>query len=133
MIKEIVMSVKNGFLLIALSLLIFASSCSSPSSEQNTSSRTLSASSTVSSVSVSSFNRHDYDWVSTDDSTCFSEIGYDYSKERLAVTFRDSGKTYVYHDVPESVWDDLYAADSRGGFYNSYIKGQYVSERIDND
>lgn len=75
----------------------------------------------------------DFDWVSTDDSTCFSAIGYDYAEERLAVTFRDSGKTYIYHDVPESVWDDLYSAKSRGGFYNSDIKGKYTSERIDKD
>lgn len=75
----------------------------------------------------------DFDWVSTYDSTCFSEIGYDYSANRLAVTFRDSGKTYIYHDVPESVWNDLVSAKSRGGFYNSDIKGQYRSERIDKD
>ena len=76
------------------------------------------------------YHADDFDWVETPESTCFEYIGYDYEDEYLCVCFRDSGAIYVYTDVPESVWDGLYAAESRGGFYNSEIKGKYPCERI---
>lgn len=123
---------KKTALQIAIVLFsISLSACSTPTSTKNILLQSNSEYSEVFEDSGTSYDWRDFDWVSTDESTCFSAIGYDYGAERLAVTFRDSGKTYIYHDVPESVWNDLYYADSRGGFYNSDIKGQYVSERID--
>lgn len=77
------------------------------------------------------FDIRDVSMMETPDSTCFSEVGYDYGEETLVVTFRDSGSTYAYYDVPESVWDDLCSASSMGGFYNSDIKGQYHCEKIE--
>ena len=65
---------------------------------------------------------------STPGSTCFSAIGY--NNGTLVVTFRESGASYAYYDVPPSVWDDLCSADSMGGFYNSDIKGQYYCEKL---
>lgn len=118
-------------LILVLFLSFCLASCSTSESTAEHVTRCESSFSEVFEDSGTSYVWWDFDWVSTDDSTCFSAIGYDYGAERLAVTFRDSGKTYIYHDVPESVWDDLYASKSRGGFYNSDIKGKYVSERID--
>lgn len=68
----------------------------------------------------------------TDESTCFSQIGYDYAKERLYVVFRNSGAYYVYLDVPEHEFEELQSATSKGGYYNQRIKGQYECVRIEN-
>lgn len=78
---------------------------------------------------VASEDYDDIRMISTPDSTCFSSIGY--KSGRLVVTFRDSGASYAYLDVPESVWSELRDADSMGGYYNSEIKGYYDCEKLD--
>ena len=65
------------------------------------------------------------------DSTCFSEVGYDSSNETLVVEFLDSGSIYAYYNVPKSEYKDLVGADSIGGYYNTSIKGQYKSQRLE--
>ena len=69
--------------------------------------------------------------VETDDSTCFCEIAYNSRRHILIVTFRDSGATYAYYDVPASVWSELRDAYSKGGYYNSDIKGHYDCEKLE--
>lgn len=64
------------------------------------------------------------------DSTCFDEIGYNYYDGTLYVRFLDSQKEYLYLYVPEEVFDELYASDSPGSYYNKEIKGQYDCERL---
>lgn len=66
----------------------------------------------------------------TPDSTAFSQVGYNVSKNLLVVTFRDSGASYAYYDVPQSVWNNLKSAKSMGGYYNSDVKGQYTCEKL---
>ena len=58
-------------------------------------------------------------------SSLATKIGYDSRHEVLAVTFRDSGITYYYYDVPESVWKGISTADSVGSYFNQYIKDSY--------
>ena len=70
----------------------------------------------------------DVPMTSTPNSSCFSKIGY--RDGTLVVTFRESGASYAYYDVPSSVWDDFCNADSMGGFYNSDIKGRYYCEKL---
>lgn len=65
------------------------------------------------------------------DSSCFESIGYDDYEEVLYVRFLDSGSVYAYYDVPYSEYDELINADSIGGYYNDYIKGQYECERLE--
>jgi hypothetical protein len=67
----------------------------------------------------------DVEMIDTPDSTCFSSIGWDASTGTLVVTFRDSGASYAYDEIPRSVWDGLRNADSMGGYYNKNIKGHY--------
>ncbi len=66
----------------------------------------------------------------TPNSSCFSNIGYDSLHNVLILTFRDSGASYLYREVPESVWNDLCAASSMGKFYNASIKGNYPDEKL---
>lgn len=79
----------------------------------------------------SSFEKYGIRMYDTDKSSCFSAIGYDYDDDILQVTFRDSGVSYQYSDVPVSVWNDLKSASSPGKYYNSDIKGNYSCTRMD--
>ena len=110
-------------------LLLLCVSCSSP---QSSALPAPAASNPISSSSASStFDPRDVEQTSTPDSSCFSAVGYDSKHQTLVVTFRDSGVSYAYSDVPHSVWSELLDAPSMGSFYNSEIKGQYPSERLD--
>lgn len=73
----------------------------------------------------SNWDAEDFEHVSTPESTCFSEIGYDYIGKELKVIFRDSGAEYTYYGVPYNTWYELRDADSKGGYYNAEIKDNY--------
>jgi len=59
-------------------------------------------------------------------STCLSEIRYDILTHQLGVTFRESGNSYEYYQVPEDEYQELVASISIGGEYNNIIKGSYL-------
>lgn len=69
--------------------------------------------------------------INTPDSTCFSEVGYDYDFECLWVRFRDSGASYVYYSFTESDWFEFIDSPSLGQYYNQYIKDNYEYNRVD--
>ena len=56
-------------------------------------------------------------------------VGYDSPSATLAVRFK-GGRTYQYFDVPERIYDDLRAAESKGGYLNRAIKGMYWYARV---
>lgn len=62
------------------------------------------------------------------ESSNLEAIGYDADLKRLTVTFKN-GRTYRYQNVEEAVFKDMLAADSKGRFFGSNIKGQYDFER----
>jgi hypothetical protein len=59
------------------------------------------------------------------DSDALSAVNYDERRRRLTATFRETGKTYLYEDVPREVYDALLAADSAGAYFNAYIRDCY--------
>lgn len=69
----------------------------------------------------------------TFDSSCFSQVGYDAGMEALFVTFRDSGKSYIYTNFSQYDWNSFSSASSLGSYYNSYIKGKYTCLLISGD
>jgi len=81
-------------------------------------------------LSPNNFDISRVEMQSTQQSTCFSEVGYDPDWAVLVVRFRDSGSVYTYSDFPQDQWDTFIAADSLGSWYNTYIKGQYDCEKI---
>ena len=81
--------------------------------------------------SLSSVDPDSIPMLSTPNSSCFSSIGYDAGSETLKVTFLESGISYLYLGFPSSEWSAFSSADSLGGYYNSYIKGNYESVRLD--
>lgn len=62
-------------------------------------------------------------------STVIRRFNYDSENARLYVTFL-SGKVYAYLNVPESVYEEMKAAFSKGKFLNEEIKGKYAFEEI---
>lgn len=71
----------------------------------------------------------EFDFITTPDSSAFSRIGYCEELWELMLTFRTTGD-YVYYAVPPEEWEGLVNADSRGGYFQQYIKGNYDYERL---
>jgi hypothetical protein len=63
-------------------------------------------------------------------STAIEQVGYDAENQDLRAKFRDSGKTYVYREVPQEVYDALLFADSLGAYFNSHIRDQFEFEEL---
>ena len=59
---------------------------------------------------------------------CLELAAYSHVLNQLFVTFRASGDTYRYFDVPYSVFLNLQIAESAGKYFNSEIKGKYKAE-----
>jgi len=60
-------------------------------------------------------------WVAVD-STTIAQIGYDSSKRELGIEFRQTGKVYVYFDVPPEEHEAFMAAESKGTYLNTVFK-----------
>ena len=66
------------------------------------------------------------------ESSALQEAAYSWLWQAAAVRFNSNpAAVYVYHDVPEDVYHQMISADSIGGYFNQYIKGQYECERFD--
>jgi hypothetical protein len=62
-------------------------------------------------------------------STTLAAAAYDDRQALLHVEFRD-GTCYQYAGVPASVFRDLLSADSKGAFFNRYIRTSYRYVRL---
>ena len=63
-------------------------------------------------------------------SSSVDAIGYDPASGKLYVRFIGSGHAYVYRGVPETVYQSLMGAESKGRFVNERIKGAYEYRRL---
>jgi hypothetical protein len=59
-------------------------------------------------------------------SSNLESIGYDAGSCELYVRYK-TGETYLYQNVPQQVFDELMAADSKGSYMNRIIKPAYRS------
>lgn len=57
-------------------------------------------------------------------------IGYDLPASVLEIEFARDENVYEYFDVPWSVYSELMEADSKGAFFNEYIKDLYAERQI---
>jgi KTSC domain-containing protein len=62
-------------------------------------------------------------------SKAVASIGYDEEAQNVHVEF-NSGRTYVYMDVPLPVWRDFETSDSKGGFVNRVLKPSYAYREV---
>lgn len=58
------------------------------------------------------------------DSTAIRAIDYDPTTRQLRVTF-PGGNTYKYYDVPRAVYETFLHAESKGLYFNGYIRDRY--------
>ncbi len=63
------------------------------------------------------------------DSTVIHSASYDEETEELTVRLR-TGRTYIYREVEERVYDELCAAESVGRYYNQRIRDDYPYSEI---
>lgn len=63
-------------------------------------------------------------WVETPESSNIARFGYDETSQVLTVEFKSSG-TYNYFDVPETVFEQMKVAPSKGEFLARNLKGIY--------
>lgn len=57
-------------------------------------------------------------------SSAIRAIGYDATTRHMKITFTE-GHTYDFCGVPESVFDGLRHASSKGRYYNDHIRDRY--------
>lgn len=107
-------------------LLMIMSACGTPSEPAGDE---VSSESEV--ETIQEFDVYDVEMIEVD-SSCFCEIGYDTNWEKLVVRFREnSDPLYVYTDVSEETYEELMSSESKGGYYNQYIKGCYDCEKYE--
>ena len=62
-------------------------------------------------------------------SSLLDKVGYDPETKTLSIQMNNSSDVYCCEDVPQSVYDNLMAADSKGAFYVKKIKRHYKGSR----
>ena len=58
-------------------------------------------------------------------SLAIEAIVYDENVRVLTARFRDSGRTVIYEDVPQEIYDCLIFADSVSGYFHDHIEGRF--------
>jgi len=56
-------------------------------------------------------------------------IAYDENARVLMARFRDSGKTVIYEDVPQEIYDGLIFAQSIGSYFQDHIEGHFPERK----
>ncbi len=61
------------------------------------------------------------------ESSVIGAVGY---TRVLEIQF-ESGRIYQYYDVPEKVYEEMLASDSKGRYFNSHIRNKYAFQEIE--
>ncbi|MFY9181977.1 MAG: KTSC domain-containing protein [Kiritimatiellia bacterium] len=69
--------------------------------------------------------------MQTVESSFLQKVGYDAATQTLAVQMVNSSDIYTYLNVPQSVYDGLMAAESKGAYYVRNIKGQFETDKVE--
>ncbi len=67
-------------------------------------------------------------WVSVD-SSVFASVAYRSDQRQLFLRFR-SGKVYRYFGFPPDQYDQLLAAESKGGYFAESVRGKFLYEEV---
>ncbi len=68
-------------------------------------------------------------WIDTPESSNVARFRYDEANQVLTVEFKNGG-AYNYFDVPETAFEQMKAAPSKGQFLAQSIKGVYRYARL---
>jgi hypothetical protein len=58
-----------------------------------------------------------------------SSVGYDADSQTLEIEFNNGG-VYQYSGVPESVYEGMMGADSKGKYFHANIKNTYSYSKL---
>jgi hypothetical protein len=64
------------------------------------------------------------------DSSVILAAGYQAETRMLRVTFRGTGKTYDYLDVPPETYAAFMASESYGTWFNEHIRDHFRFQRV---
>lgn len=64
------------------------------------------------------------DWIDTPESSNIARFAYDSASQVLTIEFKKGG-CYQYFEVPETVFESMKSADSKGQYFAQYIKGVF--------
>jgi hypothetical protein len=64
-------------------------------------------------------------------STSIKSVGYDPKAQVLEVEFKPKGRLYQYSNVPAKEYEALLKAESKGRYFNRYLKDFYPTKRLD--
>ena len=66
------------------------------------------------------------------DSSAISHMGYNHEEKMLLVHFhhQNSETCHVFMDVPYEVFQDFMKAESKGKYFNTYVKGLFESHLV---
>ena len=67
-------------------------------------------------------------WVDVDLSV-FASVAYRCDQRQLFLRFH-SGKVYRYFGFPSEQYDELLAAESKGGYFAESIRGKFLYEEV---
>jgi hypothetical protein len=60
------------------------------------------------------------------ESSLIRSVGYDVASSILEVELAEEGRVYEYFDVPFSAYQELMEAESKGSYFNEFIKDLYA-------
>ena len=63
------------------------------------------------------------------ESTTLASVAYDIAAEALRLEFR-SGAIYCYLTVPRRIRQQLIKAESKGAYFNRYIRGRFPFQKL---
>ena len=69
------------------------------------------------------------DWIDTPESSNIARFRYDNDNSILEIEFSKGG-TYQYFEVPETVFEGMQSASSKGQYLAQSIKGVYRYARV---
>lgn len=64
------------------------------------------------------------------DSTLLLWVAYSPNQQLLRLKFR-SGGAYDYLQVPETIYQALLGAESKGGYFNRHIRDVFATQRLE--
>jgi hypothetical protein len=63
-------------------------------------------------------------------SSALEQVSYDEAAHTLYATFRGTGRTYIYLEVPQEIYDGLIFAQSLGAYFKAHIQDRFPYREI---
>lgn len=63
------------------------------------------------------------------ESSLIEKAGYDAAAQTLVIKLVNSSEIYTYQGVPQAIYDQFLAAESKGAFFVESIKGKFPTKK----